>query len=247
MLPVLGAITFFILLFTFTKLFGPIPFSVTSVTTQKSTTFDVIGEGKVTVNPDLAFVSVGIQANGTSVKAAQEQINSVISRVSQSVKSLGVEGKDIQTTNYNISPEYDYTNPSTSSGQVKIKGYSATTNLQIKVREIDKINQVIDLATQSGANQVGGISFDVDDKSKAENEARRKAVDEAKRKAIDAAKIAGFKLGGIVNYSENLSGFPGPRPLMKAQSSTGVSETPTQVESGSKDITVSVTLSYNIE
>lgn len=241
LLPVIATTTFFILLFTFTKLFGPIPFSVTSVTTQKSTTFDVTGEGKISVKPDVASISVGIQANGATVKAVQEQINSVINKVSEAVKQLGVDPKDIQTRNYNINPDYDF-----SGGTQRIKGYSSSTNLSIKVRQINNINQVIDAATTNGANQVSGINFEKDDKTKAENEARVKAVDEAKRKAQDAARIAAFRLGRIINYSENFGGFPRPIPMVSAQESKAVGS-PTQVEPGSTDISVNVTLSYEIQ
>lgn len=240
LLPVIGATTFLILLFTFTKIFGPIPFAVNSVTTTKSTTFDVTGEGKVTAVPDVAIVTVGIQAKGATVKDAQDQINSTINKVSDAIKKLGIDSKGIQTTNYNINPDYDF-----ASGSQRIKGYSASTNLLIKVRQIDKANSVIDEATANGANQVGGISFDIDDKSKLENEARQKAVDEAKKKASDAAKIAGFRLGKIINYSENFGGIPIPlamRADLKAQGGE-----PTQVEPGSSEITVIVTLGYEIQ
>ena len=239
-MPVVGAATFFILLFTFTKLFGPIPFSVNSVTTTKSTTFDVTGEGKISVKPDIASVSVGIRTQVQTVKGVQDQINSTINKVSAAIKELGVDTGDIQTTNYSIYPDYDY-----SGSSQRIKGYSASTNLSIKVRDTDKVNSVIDAATSNGANEVSGISFEVDDETKAENEAREKAVADAKRKAQDAAKIAGFRLGRIINYSENFGDVPRPIPLsmgvqLKAQG------TPTQVEPGSSEITVTVTLSYEI-
>ncbi len=240
LLPVIGATTFFILLFSFTKIFGPIPFSVNSVTTTKSTTFDVTGEGKATAAPDVAMVTVGISAKGATVKDAQNQINSTINKVSTAVKSLGVDAKDIQTTNYNINPSYDYT------GGQRLTGYSASTNLSIKVRQIERANSVIDEATANGANQVGGISFDVDDKSKSENEARQKAVADAKKKAEDAAKIAGFKLGRIINYSEDFGGLPRPIPMLSA-ADIKAQGAPTQIEPGSSDITVVVTLSYEIQ
>lgn len=240
LLPVIGATIFLILLFTFTKIFGPIPFSVNSVTTTKSTTFDVTGEGKVTASPDIALVSVGTGANGSTVKVAQDQINSTINKVSEAIKKLGVDSKDIKTQSYNINPTYDF-----QSGSQRITGYSANTNLQIKVRQLDKVNAVIDTATQNGANQVGGVGFDVDNKTKLENEAREKAVEDAKEKAENAARIAGFKLGRIINYSENFGAFPRPIPLpagveLKAQGA------PTQVEPGSSEITVTVILSYEI-
>lgn len=241
LLPVIGATTFFILLFSFTKIFGPIPFSVNSVTTQKSTTFDVTGEGKVSIAPDIASISVGIIARESTVKSAQEKINGVINNISDAVKKLGVDKKDIQTTNYSIYPiRGDF-----QAGPSKITAYEANTNLQIKVRDIDKVNSIIDVATANGANEVSGISFEVDDRTKAENEAREEAVEEAKRKADNAAKIAGFKLGRIINYSENFGDFPRPISL-RAQGATEVESIPTQIEPGSSEIKATVTLSYEI-
>lgn len=241
MLPIIGVSTFFILLFLFTKILGPIPFSVNSTVTQKQTTFDVSAEGKVSTKPDIAFVNAGIRVQAQTVKSAQDQINAVISKVSASVKNLGVEEKDIQTTNYNVNPDYDFT-----GGSQKIKGYSASTTLAIKVKDIDKINNVIDAATQSGANEITGITFDVDDKTKAENEARAKAVTEAKQKAENAAKIAGFKLGRIVNYYETTNSPISPIPYRATGAVGIIQDNKTQVEPGSQDITITVTLSYEI-
>lgn len=236
---ILVIFSFFLMLFLYTKLIGPIPFSVSSVATQKSDAFNVTGEGKSTIKPDIASVTVGISSQGQSVKAAQDQINIVINKVSDAIKKTGVDGKDIQTTNYSIYPGYDYTN-----GQ-KITGYNASTNLSVKVRNLDNVNKVIDAATGSGANQISGLIFEVDDKTKAQNEARQKAVEEARKKAEQAAQIAGFKLGRIINYAENFQGGPRPIPLMmEAAKSQGI---PTQVEPGSSEVTVSVTLSYEIQ
>lgn len=239
--PFVCLVTFFILLFVYTKIAVPLPFSVTSVTTQKSDTFNVTGEGKVTAKPDIASVTAGISVQSQTVKAAQDQINSVINKVSQAVKQTGVDSKDIQTTNYSIYPAFDYT-----GGTQRITGYSASTNIFIKVRDLDNVNSVIDAATNSGANQISGVSFDVDDKAKFENEVRQKAVDEAKKKALDASRIAGFRLGRIINYSENLPG--GPRPLsMIVGALDKAAGAPTQIKPGSSEITVSVTLSYEIQ
>lgn len=230
---------FFLFLFVYTKLAGPIPFSVNSVTTNKTDSFSVTGDGKVTAKPDLATINVGVSAQGTTVKLVQDQMNSAINKVSQAIKNLGVEAKDIQTSNYNVNPSYDF-----NGGSQRINGYQASTNLVIKVRNLDKVNSVIDEATANGANQVGGINFDVDDKTQAENEARSQAVAQAKRKAEEAAKIAGFSLGKIINYSENFGSNPRPIAIMAADKAQGSA---TQVEPGSSEIQVSVTLSYEVK
>lgn len=239
LLPIIGASIFFFMLFVYTKLAGPIPFYITSVTTTKSTTFDVTGEGKVNVSPDIAIINVGVVAKGDSAKLAQEELNKNINKVSDAVKKLGVESKDIQTANYNINPAYEY-----NASPTKITSYNASTSLAIKVRKIDQANAVLDVSIANGANSIGGINFTIDDRSRLENQAREKAVAEAKKKAEDAAKIAGFKLGRIVNYSEGNTGVP--IPIMYGSAQKADVSTPTQVEPGSQDITITVTLSYDI-
>lgn len=238
--PFVWLISFFLLLFIYTKLVGPIPFSINSVTTAKSATFDVTGEGKAVSRPDMAAVTAGISTQANTVKSAQDQINNVMNRVSEAVKQAGVDAKDIQTTNYSIYPTYNY-----SDGAQKITGYSARTTILIKVRNLDKVNDVIDIATSSGANQISGITFDLSDKVKLQDEARQKAVEEAKKKAERAAQIAGFKLGRIINYAENFQGMPRPLPAMM-EGVKAVGSTATQVEPGSSEVTITVTLSYEI-
>lgn len=238
-----AVVLFFLLLFAYTKFVGPIPFSINSVTTAKTDTFSVSGEGKVTIVPDIAVVSVGVTAQGATVTRVQQELNTKINAMSDAIKKLGVDSNDIKTSYYNVSPTYDY-----SSSTRKITGYEANSNLTIKVRKIDNANAVIDAATTQGANQVGGVSFDVDDKTKAENQARKLAVADAKTKADAAAKAAGFKLGKVINYSEG--GGSSPRPVMyDAAKSISMAEggEPTQVEPGSSEITVNVTLSYEIQ
>ncbi len=238
-----AVVLFFILLFAYTKLAGPIPFSLNSITTTKTDTFSVSGEGKVTMMPDIAVVSAGVTAQGATVTKVQQELNTKINAVTLAIKKLGVDEKDIRTSYYNISPTYDY-----SSSTQRVTGYQADSNLTIKVRKIDMVNAVIDASTAQGANEVGGVRFDVDDKTKAENQAREQAVNDAKSKAQAAAKAAGFKLGRVINYSEG--GGAGPRPMMyDAAKSVPIAGggAPTQVEPGTSELTVSVTLSYEIQ
>ncbi|OGE26725.1 hypothetical protein A3D02_00420 [Candidatus Daviesbacteria bacterium RIFCSPHIGHO2_02_FULL_39_41] len=238
--PVTWVLTFFVILFIYTRFFGSLPLSINMVATQKNVTFDVSGEGSVFVVPDTAKVNVGVSSQALTVKQAQNQLNSAINQVSQAIKNLSVDPKDIKTEAYSINPDYDF-----SGSSRKIIGYSAQANLVILARDIDKINAIIDVATQNGANQIGGLSFEVSDKEKAENKAREKAVAEAKKKAENAAKIAGFRLGRIVNYTESFNSMP--RPLLLVGGGVLDKATPTQVEPGSSEISLVVTLSYEIQ
>lgn len=233
------AIIFMVLIFLYTFFAGPIPFSVNSVTTSKSDAFSVTGEGKAEIKPDFATLRVGVSANAPTVEEAQSQMNSSINKVTDALKNAGIAEADIQTENYNVNPNYDYT-----SARQKITDYMANTNIVIKIRDLQKANQIIDLVTQNGANQVGGLTFENADKSAAEDEARTKAVEDAKKKAAHAAKVAGFNLGKLVNYQESFGGQP---PIIyaadRAQVGGGGN---TQIEPGTNEVVVSVTLSYEV-
>ncbi len=235
-------ILFFISLFAYTKLAGPIPFSLSSVVTSKTDSFTVTGQGKSSAIPDVAVIHVGVQAQGSSVKAVKDEVNKKANAIIAAVKKLGIDAKDMQTSNYSVQPVYDY-----SGNTQQITGYQGNSSLTVKVREMDKANDVVDAATANGANQVSGVSFEVSDKTKAENEAREQAVAEAKKKAETAAKAAGFTLGRVINYSENMGGQPPMPYYARADAAMGASEkVATQVEPGSDEVTVSVSLSYEI-
>ena len=238
---------FFMLLFGFTKILGPIPFDITQVTTSKSDAFSVTGEGKVDAKPDSATVRLGVVARGATEQAAKDLLNSDINKVISAIKGLGISEDKIKTENFNIYPDYDQvkTLEIETNRPDKISGYNANTNISVIVDNAELANQIIDAGVAVGANQVGGVDFQVKDKTAALNKARELAVADAKKKAEDAARIAGFKLGKIINYSE--AGGGGYPRLMAAEAATDkAGGAPTQIEPGTNEIMVTVTLSYEI-
>ncbi len=214
--------------------FGP-GLPISSVVTQKTDFFTVSGEGKVTVVPDTAMVNLGINSSGNSVKVAQANANGVINKISDALKKLGIADKDIKTNNYSIYPQTD---------QNKVVSYSVSINLTVTVRQLDKINDVLDSATANGANMVGGVQLTVDETKQKEltQRARELAVRDAKQKADSLSRAAGLSLGRIVNVVEGGVVNPRPMPMM----ATGIAklDTGTQIQPGSTDITSSVTLFY---
>lgn len=233
-----------VILFAFTKIVGGIPFSVDSIVTNKSDVFSVNGEGKVAIKPDVAVVSLGVSQEGQNVKTVREQLDLTIAKVTGAIKKQGVDQQDIQTTNYSIYPVYEDAEPKEAPGRVR--SYQGNTTVSVKVKTIDKVNAIIDLAVANGANQVGNITFDAQDRTKAENEARKEAVGEAKKKASEAAQSAGFRLGKMINYYESFDG-----PIYGGLGGGGVEtdvrvEPITTIEPGSTEVRVTVTLSYEI-
>lgn len=229
---------FFLILFVYTKIAGPIQFSVNNINSTKTDSFQVQGTGKAAAAPDKALIDIGITNDGPTVAVAQDKTNQTANKITLALKSIGVSEKDIKTINYSITPNFDLNSKKTGT-------YTVTQNFEVKV-PIEKINEAIDSATGNGANTVGNISFILDDekKNELENQARAEAVKEAKAKANGLANVAGIKLGNIINVSES---FGGSNPLLfapEAKTSDG-SSTPTNVLPGQTTIEVTVTLTYN--
>lgn len=233
----------FILLFVFAKWGPAINFATTSQ--MKGEPFSVSGEGKVFVTPDIAKISLGIEVNGASLKTVQSNVNAKAKALTDSLKKLGIAEADIKTTSYSVYPEYDYTN---SVG--RIIGFRVSTSYEVTIRDFDKVNDAITTSTTSGANIVGGVSFELNDKTEKEKlqEARKLAVKDAKDKASGLAGAAGITLGRITNVSENQGS---PTRLMYADKAVGLGggspepATP-NIEPGQTEINITVTLSYEV-
>jgi len=243
-----AVVIFFILLFIFAK-WGP-AINFNSVTQTAGQPFIVNGEGKVSVAPDIAKVDFGIQQNGSSLKQVQDAVNTKSKTLTNALKKLGIADGDIKTTSYNLSPQYDYSNASP-----RITGYQVSINYEVTVKNFDILNDVFTNATANGANIAGGINFDLSDSLKKQKtqEARDIAVNEAKDEATGLAKSAGVTLGKIVNVSEQSQNQPRPITfLQKADTAVGLGSAPTtgiaqpNIQPGTADITVDVTLSYEV-
>ncbi len=241
--PTGAVIIFFILLFVYSK-FGPsIPFSILSQ--QKGEPLIVQGSGKVSVAPDIAKVGLGIDQTGSSLKSVQDSVNQKSKKLVESLKKLGIDEKDIKTTSYNVYPQYDY-----SGVTQRITGYSVSTTYQITVKDFDKVNDLLVLATSEGANVVGGVTFEVNEETQKEKmqEAREMAVKEAKENAQGLAKASGINLGKIINISEDRN-IPGLRqysiPVAGGGGDAKEIEKP-DIQPGETELSVMVYLSFEV-
>jgi len=235
-------IAFFILLFVFAKWGPSIPFSVLSQ--QKGEPMIVEGTGKSFVTPDIAKVSVGIEESGTSLKTVQDSVNRKSKDLTDTLKDLGIDEKDIKTTSYNLYPQFDYSTPAP-----RLTGYRVSTTYEVTIRDFDKVNDALTAVTSAGANIIGGVAFEVNDKTKKEKlqEAREMAVAEAKDKAEGLAKAAGVTLGKIINISEAQGIEPRPIALMEKTIDSSVTEPiAPDIQPGETELSVNVILSFEI-
>lgn len=226
------------------KTLGPIPFAVSSTVTQKMNLFTSQGQAEIEAIPDEARLTVGINVNKNTVLAAQEEANGVIAAITEEIMKLGIKKDALKTSQYSINPNYDY-----SSGANKIVGYSVNSSLTVTLTDFSKVNEVIDLATAKGANQVGGISFVLSEAKEKElkAQAREEAIADAKNSASELARLSGVKLGKVVDVIESNNDYwPMPmsaRPEMSMVKDAG-GGVPTSIEPGSTTYSYSVTLSY---
>jgi uncharacterized protein YggE len=143
---------------------------------------------------------------GSTSKAAQDSNSQKSKALTDFLKKSGIEDKDIKTSSYNINPVYTYP----ISGSPRITGYSVNQTVDVKIRNLDKVNEVLDGVVAAGVNQVNGLTFTVDDMEKLRAEARELAIKDAKEKAGVLEDQIGVSLGKIVNFSEDFGGYPMP-------------------------------------
>ena len=212
--------------------------------TTREHTITVGGEGKVTVKPDLAHVQLGVQIQKPTAKAARDAAAVAMSNVVGAIKKLGVDDKDIQTTQVSLNAVYDYPN----NAAPVLRAYQLTNQVVVTVRDLTKITDVVDDAVTAGATSVDGISFDVADRTAAEAQAREAAAKDARAKADVYAKTLGLAISGVASVSEQISTpvWYGQNYAASAAGSATDKAVPTPVQAGSTDVTISVTVSFLI-
>jgi uncharacterized protein YggE len=201
----------------------------------------VVGEGKVEVIPDTAYVDVGITVNNSpTVEEARGKIDKINTLLIAGVKKLGIDPKEIKTSNYSVYPTYTY-----EGGTNRITGYDGNATITVKTKKTSSVPSIIEAATQAGANQINNTRFVVDNPATYREEARAKAIQNAKDQAEKIASSLGIKLGKVTNVVESLSGGSTPRPIMYAKTAdSGMGGGGASLEAGSETVTSTVTLYF---
>ncbi len=200
--------------------------------------FNVSGEGKVTVNPDIALVRVGVATPPKASAAEAVKENTfIMNRVMKVVSDAGVTREDIKTMNYTLNPQYEF-----PDGKQRLLGYVVSQDVQLKIRDLTKVGDIIGAATSAGANQVNDIQFTLENTESAKADARAKAIDQAKSKAAVIANAAGLELKKLVNFYEVET--PGPIPYFDGKG--GGTDMSVPVSQGMYEVVVSVNLVYEV-
>lgn len=218
--------------------------------TETQNTITVSGTGTIYAKPDLALVSLSVITEAKTVAKAMADNTEKMNAIIGFVKEKGVEDKDLKTTNFNIYPRYEYENKDCSlyycpPGKRVLTGYTINQSLEVKMRDMEKIGEIIEGATTAGANEVGNLQFTIDNQDELKKQAREDAIEKAKAKAKELAKLLGVRLVRINSFSES-SVLPYYFNAKEAMGLGGAAPAAPQIETGENKIEVTVSITYEI-
>ena len=226
-----------------------------SVEPNSFRSFSVSGEGKVVAVPDIAkFTFSVVTQGGKNLGELQKKNVDAMNEAIQYVKEQGVADKDVKTENFNVEPRYQYygCNNGGVCPPAEIVGYTVTQTVGVKVRDFEKAGDILSGVVSHGANNVSGLQFTIDDPSSVIAKAREEAITKAKEKAKQIAKAGGFSVGKLLGIDEG-----GYQPMYDnylrnakmmnlTAESAGGAPAPT-IQPGSQDVTVTISLRYEIK
>jgi uncharacterized protein len=207
-------------------------------------TISLSGHGEVSTAPDTATTSIGVTNIAPTAKDALAANSAAMTTLIATIKAAGIESRDIQTSGFSVSPQYDYGQRDANgvTPAPRITGYQVQNNVSIKVRKLADLGSLLDKVVGDGANTIDSVSFSVNDPAKLYDEARKAAYADAMHKAKIYADTAGIALGDIVSMSEGSAEMPRPQTHMYRMAAP-VAAPAVPVEAGEMtyDIDLSVT------
>jgi uncharacterized protein len=227
----------------------PLAFAVVTATwlaapalaqTMPPPAISVTGEATVSVAPDQAQIDGGVTSDAKTAREASDANNAAMGKVLLALKGAGIEEKDYQTSRLSLQPQF--ATHKVAERAPGIVSFRASNRVTVKIRDVTKVANVIDVLVGAGTNDIGGINFTVTQASKHLDEAREKAIADARRKAEIYAKAAGVTLGEPISISEEGAPTPVFRGKMAAPMAAGA-----PVAQGEETLSVTVSVTWAIK
>ncbi|MFH1559991.1 MAG: SIMPL domain-containing protein [Chloroflexota bacterium] len=205
----------------------------------------VTGLGRVTLEPDLALLSLGVEARADTVEVARAEAAEAMTGIINALKARGIADKDIQTRYFNISPEYTYQEVYENGGRYGkqvLTGYRVSNTVTARVRDLDIVGATIDDVVLAGgdATRINSIQFTVEDSSVAQTQTRENAVLDALAKADQFATLTGVSRGALLFITESGGGIPVVRDFAKMEAVPSSDSAVTPISAGEMEIQVSI-------
>jgi uncharacterized protein YggE len=208
---------------------------------QQKRTITISGKGTVKAAPDTVNVSAGVESQAPTAKEALVKNTAAMTKVVEALKSEGIDPKDIQTTNFSVSPRYEDRDDARPR---RIVGYSVYNSVYVVTHDIGKLGAVLDQLVSVGANSIGGISFGVSKPEEMENEARKLAMSNAIAKAKLYAEAAGAELGPVMTIAEQggyVPRYASAPPMMEAAAKA------VPIEPGTEKLDIEVQVTWELK
>ena len=208
---------------------------------QPETTLSISAEGRVNREPDIAFLNAGVQTQGQTAQAAMSANSAAMNGVFDALAAADIDRRDMQTSNFSLQPQYDYSNR--DNGQPRLTGYQASNQLTVKVRDLDTLGETMDALVSAGGNTFSGLNFALEDDRAAKNAARDLAMKEAIARAELYAAASGYEVARVVTISE--SGGMRPQP-MQMMAEARAMDRATPIASGEVGYSVTVNVVFEL-
>jgi uncharacterized protein len=199
-----------------------------------------VGEGAALTEPDVAYVTVGVQTRDATARGAQSANGAAVAAVLAAVEALGIAPADVRTSGVGLQPLFD-------REPMQVTGYLAANSVRVTVRDPARAGAVLEAAVAAGANQAGNVQFARLDDGVLRQRAIEEAVRVSRGKAEAAARGAGLRLGALVSVTEQGSSTqpPGAGPLLDAASAAGKGGA--SLEPGQLVVRATVTVAYAVQ
>jgi hypothetical protein len=217
-----------------------VPAATPAAETKPSRSMNVSGTGQVTLVPDIANINIGVHTEADQVNDALNENTAQANAIASILADLGVEEKDVQTSNFNVYPADRY-DPMT--GQVQSRYFVVDNTVTVIVRDLSSLGEVLSAVVDAGANNIYGINFDVEDRDAAVAQARLLAIQNAKEKAQEIADAADVELGDLLSINV----YGGATPLTYYDAKGGAyAESAVPVSAGTLTISMECNLTYEL-
>jgi uncharacterized protein YggE len=206
------------------------------------TRLDISATGEVTRVPDVAIISTGVVTRAATASAAIQQNANRMERVRASLRRAGIADKDIQTSSLSLNPEYNYQ----QNQAPKLTGYQASNQVSVRFRDIGETGKILDALVAEGANQISGPSLTIDKPEAALDEARLKAIAAGRARAELYARGLGMRVTRLLSVSES-GGYAVPPPMPMYARAEMASDASTKIDAGEQKLSVSVSMSFELQ
>jgi len=214
--------------------------------TSENQVITVSGNGEVYAAPDVGLIDISVRTEGKDVATATNENSVKMNNIMSFVKGSSVLEKDIKSTGFNINPVYAWED---KTGKRTLTGYEVSQTINVKIRDLTKVGAIISGATEKGANDIGSLSFIVDNDEQIKEDAKNLAIKDAQAKAKNLEKALGVKMVKIINFSESSYNpiYNSVASSYKMLDSAGAGVSVPTIAAGQNKITSTVTITYAIK